>query len=180
MTLQATPPISLGDVEAEFGAPSGTALGAFVRGGAWVPDGPAANAGVPTAKPISLGDMLGTVNGELFSMVAGVDGQTSGFNDGLLTVNQIGTMTPGDFRTREIFHLHKDNAGIQITMFQQNAGDLDINFWDSITFNGIGYGDFTILATEGLFLDNTGRATWAALPDSGSFFNGQTYSLLWT
>lgn len=58
MTLPTSRPISLGQVCAEFGAPSNTALGAFVRGGAWVPNTPA-NSGVPTSKPISLGDLLG-------------------------------------------------------------------------------------------------------------------------
>ncbi len=58
MTLPTEKPISLAQVRAEFGAPLGTALGAFVRGGAWVPDVPQ-NSGVPTAKPISLGNLLG-------------------------------------------------------------------------------------------------------------------------
>lgn len=58
MTLQGSKPIALTDIEAEFGAPSGTPLSAFVRGGAWVPDS-AANANVPTSPPIKLTDFLG-------------------------------------------------------------------------------------------------------------------------
>src|SRR5690606_6481191 len=58
MPLQTSPPISLSDVYAEFAAPAGTPLSAFVRGGAYVPDVPA-NAGVPTAPPVSLLQLLG-------------------------------------------------------------------------------------------------------------------------
>jgi len=58
MTLQTVKPISLANVRAEYGAPLGTALGAFVRGGAWVPD-TSQNIAVPTAKPIALRDLLG-------------------------------------------------------------------------------------------------------------------------
>ncbi len=58
MTLPTSRPISLGQVCTEFGAPSNTHLGAFVRGGAYVPD-TTQNAGVPSGLPISLGDLLG-------------------------------------------------------------------------------------------------------------------------
>lgn len=58
MTLPSFKPITLGQVCVEFGAPGTTNLGAFVRGGAWVPD-TSANSGVPTSKPITLGDLLG-------------------------------------------------------------------------------------------------------------------------
>lgn len=58
MTLPASRPITLAQVCTEFGAPSNTTLGAFVRGGSWVPNTPT-NSGVPTAKPITLGNLLG-------------------------------------------------------------------------------------------------------------------------
>ncbi|HWB38413.1 MAG TPA: hypothetical protein VHA75_20545, partial [Rugosimonospora sp.] len=56
MAVPANPKLS--DVYTEFGAPAGTRLTAFVRGGAWVPN-TAANAGVPTAPPISLSQLAG-------------------------------------------------------------------------------------------------------------------------
>lgn len=58
MTLQSSPPISLNQILAEFGAPVGTPLSALHRGGTWVPNSPA-NAGVPTSGPISVLDFLG-------------------------------------------------------------------------------------------------------------------------
>lgn len=58
MTLPAAPPINLLQVCTEFGAPAGTPLSAFLRGGAWVPNTPT-NAAVPVALPISLLDLLG-------------------------------------------------------------------------------------------------------------------------
>lgn len=58
MTLPATPPITLGQVYAEFGAPAGSPLGFFLRGGPYVPN-TAQNANVPTALPISMGQLCG-------------------------------------------------------------------------------------------------------------------------
>ena len=53
-------PPSLSAVYAEFGAPAGTPLSAFVRGGAWVPN-IAANSNVPTSLPIRLSQLAGAV-----------------------------------------------------------------------------------------------------------------------
>lgn len=58
MALPTSGSLSLSQVRTEFGAPTNTGLSAFLRGGAWVPD-TAANAGVPTALPISLRQLLG-------------------------------------------------------------------------------------------------------------------------
>jgi hypothetical protein len=58
VTLPSSPPLSLAQVRAEFGAPAGTPLHAFVRGGAWVPN-VAANNNVPTAPPIRLAQLCG-------------------------------------------------------------------------------------------------------------------------
>lgn len=71
MPLQDTKPISLGDIYAEFGAVGNSPpLGEFVRGGMFVEDTPS-NQGVPTSKPISLGDFLGAVNATIKTIVAG-------------------------------------------------------------------------------------------------------------
>lgn len=61
MALPTSGNLSLSQILAEFDAPAGTKLSAMVRGGAYVPDTPA-NAGVPTAVPISLRDFLGATN----------------------------------------------------------------------------------------------------------------------
>lgn len=58
MTLPAAPPITLAQVRAEFGAPAGTPLHAFNRGGAWVPNITQNNA-VPTVAPIRLAQLCG-------------------------------------------------------------------------------------------------------------------------
>lgn len=58
MTLPTSLPLSLGQVYTEFGAPAGTPLGSFLRGGAYVPN-VSQNNNVPTALPISLGQLLG-------------------------------------------------------------------------------------------------------------------------
>lgn len=58
MTLPASPPISMDQVYAEFSAPVGTPLHAFVRGGSYVPN-IGANGGVPTAPPVTLHQLCG-------------------------------------------------------------------------------------------------------------------------
>lgn len=71
------PPTSLAQVRAVFGAPAGTPLHAFVRGGAWVPN-IAANNGVPTAPPIRLAQLAGaTTYVPLAVSVGDVYGATS-------------------------------------------------------------------------------------------------------
>lgn len=55
------PPTSLAQVRAVFGAPAGTPLHDFVRGGTWVPN-ISQNAGVPTAPPIRLAQLAGATN----------------------------------------------------------------------------------------------------------------------
>ena len=178
MTLQASPPISLSDVYAEYSAPNGTALGAFVRGGAWVPD-TAQNAGVPTSKPISLGDLLDSsvVAGITYDMVAGLtQTQNTGFDNGDGTVNQIGSILPTTFGGRAIHRVRRDNSGLTVTLFQQNSGDVPVDFWTSILFTGPGaWNNVTVLASSANFLDNNGSAAWINIPDPGAFINGLSY-----
>lgn len=61
MALQASPPISLNDIKAEFGATGTRSITEFYRGGAFVPN-TAANSGVPTSGQIDLLDFLGAAN----------------------------------------------------------------------------------------------------------------------
>lgn len=58
MAVPSNPKLS--DVYAEFGAPAGTGLSQFLRGGPYVPN-VAANAGVPTSLPIRLSQLAGAV-----------------------------------------------------------------------------------------------------------------------
>lgn len=58
MTLPASPPLSMSQVWAEFGAPAGTPTSAFLRGGPWVPN-TAQNAAVPTTLPIRITQLCG-------------------------------------------------------------------------------------------------------------------------
>lgn len=53
-------PATMSSVYAEFGAPAGTPLSSFLRGGAYVPNSPQ-NAAVPTSLPIALSQLAGAV-----------------------------------------------------------------------------------------------------------------------
>lgn len=61
MALQSSPPISLNDIKAEFGATGTRSLTEFYRGGAFVPNSPQ-NSNIPTSGAISLLDFLGASN----------------------------------------------------------------------------------------------------------------------
>ena len=118
--------------------------------------------------------------GDFFDMVAGLDGQTSGWNDGSGVVNLIGSITPADFKGREIFRLHKDNSGLALAIFQTNIGDIDEFFWSSMIINGPAWSNFEVLeSSRSGIADNSGSFSWNGLDDSGSFVNGQTYEVEW-
>lgn len=61
MALPTSPPISLNQIKAEFGATGTRSLTEFYRGGAFVPNIPA-NSSVPTSGAISLLNFLGATN----------------------------------------------------------------------------------------------------------------------
>ena len=181
MTLQLVKPISLSDVYAEFSAPNGTALGAFVRGGSFVDDHPE-NSGVPTSKPISLSQLLGASKSTRLIMIAGdFEFATTGYNDGSGFVDQIGTLTPNEYTGREIFHLHRDNSGLQTTIFQQNAGDIDQFYWTRMVINGPLWNNFEMLASSRAGIaDNNGGFTWSGMnPTPGRFVEDASYTVDW-
>lgn len=68
MTLPTSPPINLLQICEEFGAPAGTPLTSFYRGGPYVPD-VAQNANVPTSGAISLLNLLGATRYTPISVV---------------------------------------------------------------------------------------------------------------
>lgn len=68
MPLPTNPPISLSQIQAEFGAPSTTGITDFRRGGAYVPNTPA-NAGVPASGDIGLLHLLGATKYTPMSLV---------------------------------------------------------------------------------------------------------------
>ena len=61
MALPTSPPISLNQIKAEFGATGTRSLTDFYRGGSYVPNIPSTS-GVPTSGTISLLDFLGAAN----------------------------------------------------------------------------------------------------------------------
>ena len=178
MTLQATPPITLGDVEAEYGAPSGTPLGAFVRGGAWVPDN-AVNVGVPTSKPISLGDLLGSENFTFIKTHDLTAGQSGG-NTGLDGTGGYGSLVPTTFKGGQNvvirfavlsgnFQILLDPSGLLATKW------LRLNFESTDgNWNGV-----QLLAADATFNPNVGGFSSWTFAGQSAFINGTAYQLDW-
>lgn len=120
--------------------------------------------------------------GELFTMVSGLElTQNTGYDNGDGTVPVMGSLTPAIYRGRAVHRVRKDNSGLNVTLFQTNAGDIDADFWSSIFFTGPGgWNNFEVFASSRSgFADNSGSASWNGLDDAGAFINGQTYFLEW-
>lgn len=96
MTLQSTPPITMQQIYAEFGAPLGTPMTALVRGGAYVPN-TAQNAAVPTTPPLGKLQFLGA--GKAAQSSISPPGSTQGTSRGnplnqIFTSNVVGGVGP--------------------------------------------------------------------------------------
>lgn len=175
MTLQLVRPISLADVRAEYGAPLGTSLGAFVRGGAWVPDSPG-NSGVPTVKPIALGDLLGSAAfNQTHTMVSGVSAPFTGYND----APAIGSLVPGTVNGQPFSKLTQNSAITQLQVLSPTPGLLQ-GHWTSITFqtsDPVWDGQVLLSASAGF--NNVIVSNWTFVGEARVFLNGVTYNLAW-
>ena len=118
---------------------------------------------------------------DTLEMVAGLElTQNTGYDNGDGIVPQMGSLTPDVFDGRVVHRVRKDNSGLNVTIFQLNAGDIDTNFWSKIIFRGAGsWSDFEVLSSSGIFIDNNGSAAWNGLDDAGAFINTFTYQLEW-
>lgn len=92
MAVPSNPKLS--DVYAEFGAPAGTGLSQFLRGGPYVPN-VAANAGVPTSLPIRLSQLAGAVKYIPISLGGStvIQGSTCGLPTSQTTYTSGGSIT---------------------------------------------------------------------------------------
>ena len=181
MTLQAVPPMSLTDVYAEYSAPFGTPLSAFLRGGAWVPDTPQ-NAGVPTVLPIELLDLLdssvtpGAVT-EVFTMTAELDGmgQTSGYSDN----NNLGVMTPDRFIENWFFrNMTYDEKDVVFNITEVDPSGPTQDTITSVEIVGPNW-NITYLTVDASFVTGgVNGGTWEWL-DTGQvlFSDGQNYTI---
>ena len=176
MTLQLTRPISLADVRAEYGAPLPTPLGAFVRGGAFVPDSPG-NVGVPTAKPIALGDLLGSAAfNQTHTMVAGVTGPINGYDT---ITGPIGSMAPLQQQGEVIIRVSQNDVIDQLSVQLATPG-LGQPFWTSMTFQSTDpvWDGEVLLSADANYSDNI-FSQWQFFAEPRVFLNGVTYNLEW-
>ena len=178
MTLQLVRPISLADVRAEYGAPLGTALGAFVRGGAFVPD-TAGNAGVPTVKPISLGDLLGSSAFTVtHTMVAGDTGPLiiTGYDT---ITGPLGSLAPLGFNGEACIRI-SHNTVTEILTIQLITPGLGQPFWTRMTFATVDpvWNGVTLLSANAAYSDNI-FSQWLYPGETRFFLDGVTYELEW-
>lgn len=175
MTLQLVKPISMTDIEAEFLAPSGTPLSAFVRGGAFVPDN-ATNIGVPTAKPIAMTDLLGAANAppsEVFTMTAGEDsmGALTGFRDG-----NYGVMAPTDFRGDLIRRLDFSISGSEL-LFEIADETNPQDRFSTMTIVGPNWNETFESSLADVFVVGGAFVRWEYIRAHADFTIGQNYTI---
>lgn len=182
MTLQLVRPISLGDVIAEYEAPLGTPLGAFVRGGAFVPDSPG-NSGVPTTKPISLGDLLGSSNESVFGtnrMTAAGGTPPTGFSRG-----NFGSMTPDTVEGFDIDLIQTPITPGFLTVTIRTNADLGQGYFSELRFANTGndpvwFGTVIESAAANTYFFFGGQAIWSySVGAPGFFIQGSLYDLEW-
>ena len=174
MTLQLTKPISMADIEAEFEAPPGTPLSAFVRGGAFVPD-TTPNVGVPTAKPIAMTDLLGAANIQEETIELSAENLGTG-RVGFIG-GQGGSVNPTDLFGQAIQEIFIDNnPDLDITVIGLVAQD----FWHQVTITGVNFAGIVFLSANTDFFSqpggNTTRWRFEDLVPPQDFVIGETYT----
>jgi len=118
-------------VRAEYGAPQNTALGGFLRGGAFVPDS-GINAGVPTTKPIALSNLLGSANEQTFGtnrMTAAGGTPPTGFSRG-----NFGIMTPDTIEGFDIDLLQTPITPGFVSLNVRTLTDLGVGYFSEVRF----------------------------------------------
>lgn len=180
MTLQTVPPLSLTEIYTEFGAPLGTPLSEFVRGGAWVPD-TAENAGVPTTVPISILDLLGaSAQTSDFTnvMTAGENNMTASIKGWSDNANY-GAMNPENLDGNLFERFTNDDASD--TLFVECfAAPASVDDWTSVTVVGPGVNGTIFASTFTNFdSDAAGVGQWRFVQAGFSFTIGGEYTLDW-
>jgi len=188
MTLQTTKPISMADIEAEFSAPSGTPLSAFVAGGAFVPDGTTGVGGpVPTAKPIAMTDLLGSASVPTFPLVmtAGLDGGGApNTDDSGYATAQYGTLVPDQVRseTVSVIKFGFQTQGDELTIDFAWGSEQGQDFWTQLTIDGTNWTSEVFLSVNADdFGENSGLGRWIfLLPSHAPFSNSNVYNCTFT
>ena len=176
MTLQTDPPLSLTQIYTEFGAPFGTPLSEFLRGGVWVPD-ISINIGVPTVLPISILDLLGssaTEPTELIVMTAATNPSSMGEQTGY-SFADYGSIDPQLFRGVQFTEINNNsnNDFIRIHMDGLQAQD----FWDDLTVVGPNWNEvFQSALADYSFIAGNTQTRWEFDPFvHGDFTIGADY-----
>ena len=142
MTLPASGPISLQDIQAEFGgSASNIALQSYYRGGGLVPD-VAGNAGIPTSGAIALQDFYGAANVFVANLTVANSGGGTNTDYGFRSANGGFTSSFGSSDNTDLFgnefygFLIRSAANLVITRIELFvAGHHGIEYFNDITFD---------------------------------------------
>lgn len=181
MTLQSSGPISLGDIQGEFGGATPLSLSNYFRGGPNVPDH-GNTTPIPTSGIIALTDFYGTsVDPPLPTITAGVSGNNAGFSRGIY-----GSVSPdGPWLSGWILAQCSTNSGdsvFRLGVTPINTPDTNAS-WRELrltgTFSGGTGTQIYLRANRNSYLGSTaGKTLWQFTQDGlGNMVNGSPYTV---
>lgn len=177
MTLQSTGPISLGDIQGEFGGASPVSLSNYFRGGPNVPNHDN-TLPIPTSGAISLTDFYGTsVDPPQTILTAEITGSQNGFR----RLTGIGSIVPDEtFNGWDLEQCTTDTSTFRFSVKPPNQADNN-GTWASLSLTGTfvsGTGTMTyVRSARNSFLADTGGASlWQFNMNAlGQMINGNQY-----
>lgn len=162
MTLPSSGPLSLSDIQGEFGGSNPISLSEYYAGGAYVPAGTSGTYGaVPTGGAISIRNFYGTskIITETHTLVPGTTyskySVSRGFIDGI-----IGTISPTTFgflSNAPITQLDYNSFSFGVdTVSFSIVGNFSNSGWTSVSVNGT-----TFTRASGSFSTGSGSTGWS-------------------
>ncbi|PCJ68190.1 MAG: hypothetical protein COA62_15615 [Rhodobiaceae bacterium] len=175
MALQSSGPISIGDIQAEFGGTNPASFSEYYRGGPYVPNS-LVNAAIPTSGLIGLGDFHGSANeiSQSFTLTAGqtqaagkIGIDTFGYANGIILQANVGSISPIVFDGVTIRGLFGTNFALNIYFLGNHIGS---PAFTSITINGA-----TLFSADATSVFAEPSTVYSWLRNSG-FSNGGVYA----
>ncbi len=184
-------PISIGDIQTEFGGTGPRALSSYKRGGGLVPNHEQ-NANIPTTNSnIALSKFYGTARNFEAILIAGIGaGPSVGYiKDSIGSMNFTFVGKTADASSIEITQLcdlyslfFVGDPQYTATIFQV-PGDNRGTWWSSISVTSPSLGQRTFTrGDQGIYNQNLNVTTWGGQtpgsPDPGAFFGTETHNIV--
>lgn len=160
MTIQSSGPVSLSDIQTEFGGSNPISLSEYYRGGAYVPS---SQTSIPASGLITLSDFYGTSDETIITVTQGKSDSSSGWvisyvrgYNGISGYAIIGSRTPTSFAGRTVGRALFTNISYVGNFHLSLSGTLAKSFFTSATFQG----SSALLTANATFSTSGGYSHW--------------------